>query len=141
MVHDLFNNGRLVNENNLLFDDLDYDSLGNFDYSFDYLLNDSWNLYNLFNIFLYQDGLFDNKFNVLDNFNWDVNDSFDFLYLWYLDDLLDDLLNCNHLWNFNYSVDDLFDDSFYLNDLGNDSEDLQDVIDVYDSHNFRYILI
>jgi hypothetical protein len=63
-----------------------------------------------------------------------VNNFFDFLNLYYFDDFFNDLFDRNDLWDLNNSVDNLFDDLLNFNNLGNNSEDLQYVINVNDSH-------
>lgn len=115
-------------------DDDSVDDLFDFDDSrnFDLVLN------NLFLVGGYLNNLFGdggnlNKFfndviNNLDDFHWNVNDSFDFNEFGYFDNFLDVSFNWDDLRNLNDSLDDSFDDLFNFNDLGDNSEDLEDII-------------
>lgn len=60
----------------------------------------------------------------------DFNNFFNFYYLF------DNLLNWNDLRHFNNAFNDLLNNFFDFNDLGDDSEHLQDVINVDNSHDF-----
>lgn len=72
----------------------------------------------------------------LDDLDWDVDD---FLYLlnsWDFDDLFDDLFNGDNLWDFNDPFNNLLNNLFYLDKLGYDSEDFENIIDIDHTHNF-----
>src|SRR5690606_18500572 len=80
--------------------------------------------------------LFDNVINNLDDFNWDMNNLFDFLNSWDFNNFFNNLLDWNNLWNLNNLFNDLFNNLFNFNDLRNNSEDLENIINADDSHDF-----
>jgi hypothetical protein len=65
-----------------------------------------------------------------------MNDLLDLLDSWNFNDLFNDLFDWDNLWDFNNLFNDFFDDFFDFNDLGNNSEDLKDIINTDDSHDF-----
>lgn len=134
MVNDFLDNNRLLNFNNLLLNDFNFYDLGNFNNSFDYLLNDSGNFNDLFSVLRYFYNLLDDVINSLDDFNGNMDNLLDFLNLDNFNWSLDNLLNRNHLRNLNDSVHDLFNNFFDFDDLGDHSEDFQDVININNSH-------
>lgn len=46
---------------------------------------------------------------------------------WDLDDLLDDLLQCDDLWYLDYPFNNLLNDLLYLHKFRHNSEDFQDI--------------
>ena len=80
--------------------------------------------------------LLHNIVHELHNLHWDVDDLFDLLNLRDFNNLLNNLLNWDYLRNFYDSFNHLLDDLLNFNDLGVDSEDLQDVIHIDNIHDF-----
>ena len=81
-----------------------------------------------------------NLFNdVSDNnwhFEWDIDDSFDFFDPFYFNNFFGDFLHCDNLRYFNNSVNNFLYNFFNFNDLWNNSEDLEDVINFNNTHDF-----
>lgn len=109
----------LNNFNNFLDDNLIVDDLLFVFWNFYKLVNDSLNNFFNFNVYVLWNLYFDNF--VLNH--WDLNNSFDFLYFLFNNDLRNDSLN--NLRNFYYFLNDswynnnFFYNPFYFNDLRN----------------------
>ena len=136
MVHNSFH----LNNFFYLYDFFDYSfNLDNF-WNLSYYLNDSFNdlrdFNDSFHNLLNWNNLLDNVCNDWRNLKWDINVSLDLSNFLDLDDLLDDLLNHSDCWNLNDSVDDFLDNLLNFNYLRNNSKYFQNVINIYDSHNF-----
>lgn len=120
--------------NNLSVDNDSINDLLNFDDSrnFDFVLNNLLLVGRNLNDFLSDGGdldeLFNDVVNYLDDFDWDMNDSFNLNEFRYFDNFLDVSFNGDNLRNLNDSLNDSFDDLFNFYDLGDNSEDLKDVI-------------
>lgn len=63
-----------------------------------------------------------------------MNDLFDFLNSGNFDNFLNNLFNCNNLWNFNNLFDNFFNNFLNFNDFRNDSEYLKNIINTDNSH-------
>lgn len=72
--------------------------------------------------------LFNDIINNFDNFDWNMNDFLDFNEFRYFYNFFDVSFDWNNLRNLNNSFDDSFDNLLYFNDLGNNSKDLEDIV-------------
>lgn len=107
---------------------LNFDDSRNFDFVLNNLLLVGRNLNDFFSDGGDLDELFNDVVNYLDDFDWDMNDSFNLNEFRYFDNFLDVSFNGDNLRNLNDSLNDSFDDLFNFYDLGDNSEDLKDVI-------------
>jgi hypothetical protein len=119
---------------NFSVDNYSIDNLFNFDDSrnFNFVLNNFFFIGRYLNDF-FSDGrnldkFFDDVIDYLDDFDWNMNDSFNFDEFGYFDNLLDVSFDWDDLRNLNDPLNDSFDDLFNFDDLGDNSEDLEDVI-------------
>ena len=119
---------------NFSVDNDSIDNLFNFDDSrnFDFVLNNFFFIGRYLNDF-FSDGrnldkFFDDVIDYLDDFDWNMNDSFNFDEFGYFDNLLDVSFDWDDLRNLNDPLNDSLDDLFNFDDLGDNSEDLEDVI-------------
>jgi hypothetical protein len=115
-------------DNNSINDLFDFDDSRNLDL----ILNDFLSESRYLNDFLSDGGnlyeFFNDVIDNLDDLDWNMNDSFDFNEFGYFDDFLDVSLNGDDLRNLDDSLNDSFDDLFNFYDLGNNSEDLEYII-------------
>ncbi len=130
--------------NNMVNWDLDLDNFSVDNYSIDNLFNfdDSRNFNFVLNNFFFigrylndffsysrnLDKFFDDVIDYLDDFDWNMNNSFNFDEFGYFDNLLDVSFDWDDLRNLNDPLNDSLDDLFNFDDLGDNSEDLEDVI-------------
>lgn len=119
---------------NFSVDNDSIDNLFNFNDSrnFDFVLNNFFFIGRYLNDF-FSDGrnldkFFDDVIDYLDDFDWNMNDSFNFHEFGYFDNLLDVSFDWDDLRNLNDPLNDSLDDLFNFDDLGDNSEDLEDVI-------------
>ncbi len=104
--------------------------LNNFHNSFNnvrnlnYLLDCSFN----WNDFLY------NVRNDSRHFKWNIDNSLDFLYFLNFNYFLNNFLNWNDLRNLNDSVNNFLHDLLNFNNLGDNSEDFKNIIDINNTH-------
>lgn len=115
-------------DNDSINDLLNFDDSRNFDFVLNNLLLVGRNLNDFFSDGGNLDELFNDVVNYLDDFDWDMNDSFNLNEFRYFDNFLDVSFNGDNLRNLNDSLNDSFDDLFNFYDLGDNSEDLKDVI-------------
>lgn len=115
-------------DNDSINDLLNFDDSRNFDFVLNNLLLVGRNLNDFFSDGGDLDELFNDVVNYLDDFDWDMNDSFNLNEFRYFDNFLDVSFNGDNLRNLNDSLNDSFDDLFNFYDLGDNSEDLKDVI-------------
>lgn len=119
---------------NFSVDNDSIDNLFNFDDSrnFNFVLNNFFFIGRYLNDF-FSDGrnldkFFDDVIDYLDDFDWNMNNSFNFDEFGYFDNLLDVSFDWDDLRNLNDPLNDSLDDLFNFDDLGDNSEDLEDVI-------------
>lgn len=115
-------------DNDSINDLLNFDDSRNFYFVLNNLLLVGWNLNDFFSDGGDLDELFNDVVNYLDDFDWNMNDSFNLNEFRYFDNFLDVSFNGDNLRNLNDSLNDSFDDLFNFYDLGDNSEDLKDVI-------------
>lgn len=115
-------------DNDSINDLLNFDDSRNFDFVLNNLLLVGRNLNDFFSDGGDLDELFNDVVNYLDDFDWNMNDSFNLNEFRYFDNFLDVSFNGDNLRNLNDSLNDSFDDLFNFYDLGDNSEDLKDVI-------------
>lgn len=115
-------------DNDSINDLLNFDDSRNFDFILNNLLLVGRNLNDFFSDGGDLDELFNDVVNYLDDFDWNMNDSFNLNEFRYFDNFLDVSFNGDNLRNLNDSLNDSFDDLFNFYDLGDNSEDLKDVI-------------
>lgn len=124
VVNNPFNINWLLNLDNPLHNDLDFNDFWYFNDSFNNSLDNSWNLNDLFSETLNLDNLLNDYVNVFNDLNGYVNDSFNLLNSDNFDWFLNNSFNGDDLGNLDYSFNYLFDNFFNLNNLRNNSEDL-----------------
>ena len=131
--HDVVNWGLDLNyfsvDNDSINDLFDFNDSRNFDF----VLNDFFFVGGYLNDF-FSDGrnldeFFDYVIDYLDDLDWNVNDSFNFNVFGYFNDLLNVSFDWDDLRNLNDPLNDSLDDLFNFNDLGDNSEDLEDIVD------------
>jgi hypothetical protein len=128
VVDDPLDEDWLLHLDDLLDYHLDLDYLGDFDDPLDHLLDDPGHFHDLFGVVGDFDYLFDDVVDVLDDLHWNVHDLLHLLDADYLNGLLDNPLDGDHLRHLHYSLDDLLDHLLHLDDLGHHAEDLQNII-------------
>ena len=111
--------------------------------NFRHLSNNFYNpLHNLRNVNDFFNGSFDrhhflhNIRNDRGDFKRNIDNFLNFPYFLHLYDFFYYLLNCNYLWHLHNSVHNFLYDFLDFDNLRNDSENFQDIIDIYDSHDF-----
>lgn len=77
---------------------------------------------------------FNDVVNIFYDFHWHMDNLFNFLNLDHFHQFLDYFLDWHYLRNFNYSIHNLLDNFFHLYDLGDNSEDLENVINFNHTH-------
>ena len=107
------------------FPDDFYESVNNL-WHFNRLLNDPFNWNDLLNVGWYDVGYFQRN----------IHNPLHFLDLFDFNNLFNDFFNWDNLRHFDNSVNYLLNDLFNFNDFGDNSEDLEDVINVDNTHNF-----
>lgn len=107
-----------------------------FDHPFDYFLDDSWDLDDLFNYSLNLNNLFYNVIDILDDFHRNMNNLLNFLDLWNFNNFLNDLLDRNYLWNLYNPIHNFLNNFLYFDYLRNHSKHLQNIVYIDNSHNF-----
>ncbi len=119
---------------NFSVDNDSIDNLFNFNDSrnLDFVLNNFFFIGRYLNDF-FSDGrnldeFFDDVIDYLDDFDWNMNDSFNFNEFGYFYNLLDVSFDWDYLRNLNDPLNDSLDDLFNFDNLGDNSEDLEDVI-------------
>lgn len=119
---------------NFSVDNDSIDNLFNFDDSrnFNFVLNNFFFIGRYLNDFFSDsrnlDKFFDDVIDYLDDFDWNMNNSFNFDEFGYFDNLLDVSFDWDDLRNLNDPLNNSLDDLFNFDDLGDNSEDLEDVI-------------
>ena len=108
----------------------------NFNNSVNNFFNNSGNFNNLFNFFFNCDNFIMMYINVFNDFNWDMNYSFNLNNLRFFNDLLNNFFDCYNLRNFNNSINNFLNDFFNFNNLWNNSENFQNIIYINDIHDF-----
>lgn len=136
MINHLSHSYWLLNLHNLLNDSFDFVNLGYFSDDFDDSVLDGRNFDGLLNdLFEMNDfilgGWYDDWY-----FNWNWYFLLDFSDFLDLNNFLNNLFHWNDFRHFNYAVDYLLNNLFNFDDLGNHSEDLQDIIHIDYSHYF-----
>ena len=120
---------------NLFNHSIHFNDFGNLSNEFNMPLSDTWDLhyflYDLFN----RNNLLHNVVNYFGNLNWNINNLLDLPNLFDFDDLLNYFFNWHNLRNFNDSVYDLLNYLLHLYYLGHDSEYLENIVHVDDTHN------
>lgn len=113
---------------------LDLYHLGYFLLNWDHYLPFCWDFNNLlFDCWDFHEFL-DDTVHDFHHLHWFVDYLLDLDILGNLHDLFHVFLDGNHLRHLDYSLDHFLHYLFNLNDLGNHSEDFQNIIDIYDSH-------
>lgn len=135
VIYNLSDGNRLLNLNDLLNDSLNFVNLRHFSDDFDDSVLHRRDLDGLFN------DLFEVNHSVLCSwnnnwhFNWNWYFFLNFSDLFYFHNFFNNSFHWDNFRHFNDTVDNLFDNLLNFNNLGDHSEDLQNVVYVDNSHN------
>lgn len=135
MMNWFFNCDNFSIFNNLFNNLLNFDDFWDLNDSVNDFFNNSWNFDNFFSQRWNFDEFLNNIFNNFNNFDWNMNDLFNFLISWNFNNFFNNLFDCNNLWNFNNLFNNLFDNFLNFNNLRYDSEDFENIINTDNSHN------
>lgn len=134
-MDNLLNDSWLFYFNYFLSNDLLCNKFWNLDNSVYDFLNNSWHFNNSLCFSFDNDDLVVMDINIFDDFNWNMNYFFNFNYLSLFNDFFHYFLNRYDLWNFNNSVNYFLHYFFNFDDLGDDSENFKNIININDIHN------
>ena len=121
--------------NNFFFDNLLSHKFWNFYNSIYNLLDNSWNFNNFFNLFFNCYNFIVMNIDIPDNLYWNMDNLFNFNNLWSLNYLLHNLFDWDNLRNLDNSVNYFLNYFFNFDNLGYNSEDFQDIININYVHN------
>lgn len=121
---------------NILSDNLHLNYFGHLSLNLNKSLHYCRHLYNSFDNILDWNYFLD--LSIINNwlFEWDIYNTINLSDLFYFHNLLNYSINCDNLWDFNYSFYNFLHNFLYFYNLGDNSEYFKYVINIYNSHNF-----
>lgn len=134
VINNPFNNYWFLNFDNLFNNDFYVHYFGDLNNPLYNFLDNSWYFYNFFSESLNFNNFLYHIVNILDDLNRNMYNSLHLLNLHNFDDLLNDLLDRDHLRDLDYTFYDFLDNLFDLDDFRNHSEHFEDICYVNNAH-------